>query len=150
MSDINRITLTGRVGKDPEFKTPGSATLATFSLAVNQWMGEEKGEEAMWITVNIWGNRSKVAEYIEKGMKLTIEGKLRVTSKERDDGDGWITYVNIDADNVVLPDRGDGGGKSSKSSRGSDDSKSSGSGKSSGRGSGGKKGRKSRSRDTAF
>ena len=110
MSDINRITLTGRVGKDPEFKTPGSSTLATFSLAVNQWMGKDRGEEAMWLQINIWGERSKVAEYIHKGMKLTIEGKLRVTSKKRDDDDGYITYINIDADNVVLPDRTDGGG----------------------------------------
>ena len=147
MSDVNRLVLTGRVGKDPEFKTPGDTELATFSLAVNQWMGEKKGEEAMWININLWGKRAKVAEYIEKGMKLTIEGRLRITSFERDDKDGYVTFVNVDADQVILPDRGDreegnGGGsskgKAQKSSRG-------GSSEEKGRGK-----KKSRSRKTAF
>jgi len=146
MSDVNRLVLTGRVGKDPEFKSPGNTELATFSLAVNQWMGEEKGEEAMWINVNLWGKRSKVAEYIEKGMKLTIEGRLRITSFERDDGDGYVTFVNIDADQVILPDRGDRDSGSKSSS-----SKSSGGGRSGGgakKKSGGKS--KGRGRKTAF
>ena len=123
MSDINRIVVTGRVGKDPEIKSPGDTKLAVFSLAVNEWRGEDKGEEAQWVNVNLWGKRANVADYIEKGMKLTVEGKLRVTSFERDDKDGYVTFVNIDAENVVLPDRGDsdGGGGGRKSRRSRDD-----------------------------
>lgn len=139
MSDVNKVFLTGRVGRDPEFKSPGDTQLATFSLAVSQWMGEEKGEVPMWVNINLWGNRANVAEYIKTGMLLTIQGRLNIRKVERDDEDGYVTYVNIDAEEVVLPSKSDsgnsGGGVRKKSSRGKKK--------------GGKKG-KSRKRKTPF
>jgi len=99
MSDINRVVLSGRVGQDPEKKMAGETELATFSIAVAGWGGKDKGETTTWVTLNLWGTRAKVAQYIRKGMKLFVEGRLQIRKHE----DKYYTSVNVD--NVILPDR---------------------------------------------
>lgn len=111
MSDINRIIVTGRTGKDAEMTTVGETALCKFSLAVAGW-NKKQGETTMWIDVDLWGNRAKVGQYIRKGMKLTVCGQLKIRDV---DGDGGKRrFVSINADDVVLPDRsenaGNGGG----------------------------------------
>lgn len=105
MSDINTITVSGRVGGEPEIKAVGDGTLATFSLAVNRWAGEEKGEVATWIDINLWGTRAKVAQYITKGMKLLVTGSLQINKVEGKDGGAAKYFTAINANDVVLPDR---------------------------------------------
>jgi single stranded DNA-binding protein len=99
MSDINRVVLSGRVGQDPEKKTAGSTELATLSIAVASWGGQDKGEQTTWVNLNLWGNRAKVAQYIRKGMKITVEGRLQIRKHEGK----YYTAVNVD--NLILPDR---------------------------------------------
>lgn len=134
MSDLNRWTGTGNVGGEPEFKDVNGTDLATFSMAVSNYMGKDREDEVMWIDCNLWGARSNVASYIETGMKLTVSGKLKIR-KFQDDNDNWKVFVNIDVDDLILPSRGGagGGGKKSSPSRGGGKSKSSGKKKSRGR-----------------
>ena len=124
--NMNLVVLTGRAGGTPEFKDIGGDTaLATLNFAVAKWAGEGKDEETMWVTLNFWGNRSNVCEYIDMGMKLTVMGKLSIKVVETEDGVRKY-YTAVDVDSVELPDRKDGGSQKS-------------SGKTAGRGSGTKK-----------
>jgi single stranded DNA-binding protein len=101
MADINKIMVTGRTGSDAEMKTVGETLLCKFSLAVAGWK-KGSGETTTWIDVDVWGNRAKVGEYIRKGMKLAVTGRLVINKKD----DGKV-FVSINADDVILPDRGD-------------------------------------------
>lgn len=101
MSDINRVVLSGRVGKDAEMKTVGESQLAKFSIAVSGWGGTKVGETTTWVNCDLWGTRAKVGQYIQKGMKVTVEGKLVI----RQSGEKYYTSVNVDE--IVLPDRSD-------------------------------------------
>ena len=96
-SDLNVCTFTGRVGQDPETKADGK--LKTFGLAVTNYEGPNNPEATMWLQVNLWGDRGKVAQYIRKGMKLTITGSLH--QREYD----GKKYYNVNVERVVLPDR---------------------------------------------
>lgn len=100
MSDINKIVLTGRVGQEPEIKQAGENTLAVFSIGVNQYRGSKEQDTAWW-RCQVWGNRAKVAEYIEVGMLLMIVGRVMVDTYEKDGEKKWSYYVDVD--DVVLP-----------------------------------------------
>jgi single-strand DNA-binding protein len=114
--DVNTVLLTGRAGGDPEERDIGSdTTLVTLNFAVTNWNGEE--EDTMWVTLNFWGKKANVTDYIKKGMKLTITGNLSIRRVENDDGDVKY-YTAINVNDVVLPDRGDADGGSSGKGRG--------------------------------
>jgi single-strand DNA-binding protein len=100
VSDINKVILTGRVGKDAEMKTTSNdAQLCKFSIAVSGWGGKNKGETTTWVNCDLWGTRAKVGQYIRKGMKLMVVGQLVINEYEGK----WYTSINVD--DVVLPDR---------------------------------------------
>lgn len=100
-TDLNVCTFSGRVGQDPETKADGK--LKTFGLAVNNYGGANNPEVTMWIQVNLWQERGKVAQYIKKGMKLTVTGELNVREYE------GKQFYSLNAFRVVLPDRSEGG-----------------------------------------
>jgi len=109
MSDVRRVVVTGRVGQDAEIRQVGDSQLGKFSLAVNQYRGRDREPETAWWDIEVWGGRSKVCDYIRKGMKLTVEGELDVHSKTNEDGERR-TYYSIKATNIVLPDKGNSSG----------------------------------------
>ena len=107
-TDLNVCTFTGRVGGAPETKADGK--LRTFGLAVNNYGGAEKGEVTMWLTCNLWGTKTKVADFISKGQKLTVSGNLE--NREYNEKLYWSLNVR----DIVLPDRPkEGGGESGPS-----------------------------------
>lgn len=86
MSSLNRVTLIGNVGKDPEVRyTKSSDPILSFSLATTEkWDGNEKTE---WHRVDVFGKlAAALKDHITKGKKLYIEGKL--TYDEWTDKDG--------------------------------------------------------------
>lgn len=106
MSDIRNIMLTGRVGREPEFKEVGGGTkLAVISLAVEQYRGPNRDADTAWWKCQIWGNRSKVAEYIKTGMRLTVSGEVTVDKVVSNKGDGHVYFYTVDVRDVILPDR---------------------------------------------
>lgn len=106
MSDIRTVTVTGRVGTAPEFKDVGNG-LAEFSLAVEQYRGPNRDPDTAWYSCNLWGGKTKVAEYITVGMKLTVHGELTQSSWTDKDGKKR-TGVHIDVGQLILPDRDKG------------------------------------------
>lgn len=91
MSDINQVTLTGNVTRDPELKsTSGGMDVLRFGIASNHWKsGENGGGEnvADFIDCTVFGKRaSSLAGILHKGMKVAISGSLRYSSWQTDDG----------------------------------------------------------------
>lgn len=95
---INKVILMGNVGKDPEYKdfdNDGSVakfTLATTDRAFKTANGTEVPERTEWHNIVLQNGLAKIAkEYVKKGNKLYIEGKIRTRSYE--DNNGVKRYV---------------------------------------------------------
>lgn len=84
---INKVILIGHLGKDPEVKyTPSGMALAKFSLATNQRYKDKSGEwqdKTEWHWLIAWQRTAEiVGEYVHKGSRLYIEGRLQTSSWE--------------------------------------------------------------------
>lgn len=95
---VNKVILMGNVGKDPEYKdfdNGGSVaqfTLATTDRAFRTANGTEVPERTEWHNIVLQNGLAKVAkEYVKKGDKLYIEGKIRTRSYE--DNSGVKRYI---------------------------------------------------------
>ena len=112
MTDINSITIIGRLTKDAEISyTPGGMAIANLSIALNR--SEKKGNEwvevADYFDVKSFGNQAKnLGPFLKKGKQIGIEGYLR---QERWEKDGQKkSRVVINANNIqLLGDKKDGG-----------------------------------------
>lgn len=90
MRNINRVVISGNLTRDPEWRGQGQGALA-LGVAVNDERKDpETGEwveSPNFIDCVLFGNRAKAIErYLERGTKVTIEGKLRWSSWEAQDG----------------------------------------------------------------
>jgi single-strand DNA-binding protein len=77
---VNRVTLIGRIGKEPEQKTFGEKTLTKFSFATSESSKDkncEWQEKTQWHQVSYWNNIK-----LEKGDMLFIEGKIEYREHE--------------------------------------------------------------------
>ena len=101
MRTINKVTLLGRAGKDPELKqSAGGTAIANISIATDDRFKDAKGE---WQTRTEWHNLvafGKTADvfqqYIRKGAKLYIEGKMQTQSWEKDGQKFYKTVVIVE------------------------------------------------------
>ena len=83
---INKCTLLGNCGKDPEIKqTSTGKKVATFSLATTEkYSGESK---TTWHNIVVWEKLAEICEkYVKKGSQLFIEGKISYRVWEDKDG----------------------------------------------------------------
>lgn len=101
MSSLNKVTLIGRVGKDPEINTTKAGKkIASFSLATSEnWKDKstgEKKEKTEWHNVVVYNeNIAKVVEsYVNKGSQIYIEGQLQTRKWQDKDGkDRYTTEI---------------------------------------------------------
>ena len=102
MTDINRIILTGNVGKDPEFKYfESGAMLTTFTLAVNRYDNKVKSDVVDWLNIKTF---SKLGEYIQKGHKVAIDGKLMTDTWKNEQGENRkAIYIQADSIQILTP-----------------------------------------------
>lgn len=96
MAGINKVTILGRLGKDPELKyTPSGAPVCTFSVATSEaWTDKDgkKQEKTEWHNIVIWQKLAEVAaKYLAKGSQCYLEGKL--ATRSWDDKDGNKRYT---------------------------------------------------------
>ena len=94
---MNKITLLGRLTKDPEIRyTQNQKVVAQFTLAVDRPFKNESGnKEADFIPVVLWG---KIAEMVgnscSKGHRLLVDGRLQIRNFDGKDGQKhWVTEV---------------------------------------------------------
>jgi len=71
-------TLTGNLGRDPEFQTTQSGQMvAKFSLAVRQPKKGGQDQPAFWVKVEVWGKQAEyVANYLKKGASVCVTGQV--------------------------------------------------------------------------
>lgn|SRR5574343_1704322 len=83
MSDLNVVTLSGRLTRDSEFKQLSKTNLLEFSLAVNRKYKDN--ESTTYVDCIMFGDRSeKLAEYLVKGKYILVTGELRQETWEKD------------------------------------------------------------------
>lgn len=109
MKSVNRVTLLGSVGKTPEAKfTPGGVAVTKFSLATNEKYKDKSQqwvEKTSWHNIVVWAKLAEIAsEYLTKGSKVYIEGKITYDSWD-DKASGEKKYrTEIVATEIVLLD----------------------------------------------
>lgn len=109
---VNKVILVGNVGKDPEVKyAPSGAALAKFSLATTERFKDKSGEwqdRTEWHNIVAWERLAGiVGEYVRKGAKLYVEGRLQTSSwEDRNSGDRKHR-TEIVARDIVLLGSGD-------------------------------------------
>lgn len=86
---INKVLISGNIGGDPSLRqTASGMQVLSFSVAVNDRVKGEDGQwtdRPNWIDCTMFGTRAeKIAQYLSKGTKVAIEGKLRWSQWERD------------------------------------------------------------------
>ena len=121
---VNKVTLLGNLGKDPEVKyTPQGTAVAKLALATNERYKDKEGQwqdRTEWHNVVLWQRLAEIAgEYLKKGGKVYIEGKLQTRSWD-DKQTGQKRYMTeiVANDLVLLGGRGESSGDSGGYSRG--------------------------------
>jgi single-strand DNA-binding protein len=81
----------GNLGRDPEMRyTPSGQAVTQFTVAVNRNYKDAQGErqeEIEWFRVVSWGSQAEfAAEYLRKGNKVYIEGRIQTRQWEGQDG----------------------------------------------------------------
>lgn len=124
---VNKVILVGNVGKDPEMKyTPTGTPVAKFSLATNEKYkdrSDEWQERTEWHNIVAWQRLAEiVGEYVKKGAKLYIEGKLQTSSwEDRESGTKKYRTEIVARDLVLLGSHENGGGGEGQSNRNGDE-----------------------------
>ena len=92
---MNLVTLIGRLTRDPELKYSLSGkAFCKFSVAVTR---EYNRDEADFINCVAWDKRAEtIAEYLRKGRRVALQGRLSVRSYEQNGETKWITEVIVD------------------------------------------------------
>ncbi len=90
MRGINKVTLVGNLGKDPENTVlEHHKTVTKFSLATTESYKDDKGEthtSTEWHTIVLWGSLATLAHtYLKKGSLIYLEGKLKTRSYESEE-----------------------------------------------------------------
>ncbi len=114
--DLNRATIIGNVTRDPEQRTIASGqTVCSFGIATNmQWTDAsgQKQQRAEFHNIVAWGKLAEICgQYLAKGRKVYIEGRLQTREWEAQDG-AKRNRTEIVADNMILLDRKDAGASS--------------------------------------
>ena len=107
--DLNKVQLTGNLGKDPETRsTAHGSALTRFSVASSRRWHTTEGDdrdETEWFTVVAWNKLGEIcAQYLQKGARVYIEGRLQTRSWE-DQQTGQKRYMTeVIANDLIMLD----------------------------------------------
>lgn len=95
---VNKVTIVGRLGQDPEVKELSGNTVATFSVATSEKWKDKEGkaqEKTEWHNIVVWGKQAENAgKYLQKGRQVYIEGKLQTRTWDKEGGGkGYKTEI---------------------------------------------------------
>ena len=104
---LNRAQVIGNLGQDPDLRSLQSG-MAVCNLAVatsESWTDKNTGEhreETEWHRVTLWGKLAEIAaQYLRKGDKVFLEGKLKTRKWQDQNGQDRYT-TEIHADNLLM------------------------------------------------
>lgn len=111
----NKVSLIGRIGKNPEMQTVGAAkdyALTKFSLATNERYKDKNGkwqESTQWHNLVAWGKTAeRISKMVTKGQEVMIEGKIVNKSYEKDGEKRYATDIEVNDFLLISPKNGDG------------------------------------------
>ena len=112
MAGLNKVMLIGNLGTDPEMRyTANGAAVTSFRMAVSRsYSGQdgERKEETEWFSVVCWNKLAEtVSQYLQKGRKAYVEGRLQTRSWEGQDGQTRYR-TEVIANTVQFLDRAQG------------------------------------------
>lgn len=111
---INKVILIGNLGADPEIKyTQDGTQVTTFNVATSErWKGKDgqMQEQTEWHRIVTWRRLAEICgEYLHKGSKVYLEGKLQTRKWQDKDGhDRWTTEVVARDVQFLTPKGGEG------------------------------------------
>lgn len=111
--NLNRATIIGNLTRDPELRnTAGGRAVTSFGVATNRVWTDQQGqkqEEVEFHNIVAWGKLAEIcSQYLGKGRKVYVEGRLRTRDWEGQDG-VKRQRTEIIADNIIMLDRAPGG-----------------------------------------
>jgi single-strand DNA-binding protein len=113
MKDLNMVFLMGNLTRDPELRyTPNGQAVASFAIATNRsWIDKEsneKKESVEFTDVVVWGKTAEnVSNYLKKGRKVHVIGRLQTRNWEAQDGSKKYKTEVIATDVTFLDRAGD-------------------------------------------
>ncbi len=112
---VNKVILIGNVGNDPEVRyMPNGNAVANISVATSDsWKDKNTGEQqdrTEWHRVVFFNRLAEIVEqYVKKGSRLYVEGRLQTRSWEQDGVKRYSTEI-VGNDMQMLDSRGSAGG----------------------------------------
>ena len=109
MRGLNKVTLIGNLGKDPENKKiTGDISVSKFNLATTEVFKDQNGQpnaKTEWHTVVLWkGLAELAAKFLHKGSLVYIAGRLK--TRQFEDKEGKTRYTTeIIADELIMLDK---------------------------------------------
>lgn len=102
---LNKTTLIGRVGSDPEIRTTASGTkMAKISLATSRtWTDRsgQKAEKTEWHRITTWDKLAEIVErFVSKGDRLYIEGRIEYSETEHEGQKRY--WTDIHANELIM------------------------------------------------
>jgi single-strand DNA-binding protein len=106
---LNKVMLIGNLGTEPEMRfTPSGSPVTTFSLATNRAYNTPEGErkeETEWFSIVTWSRLAETCnQYLTKGQKIYVEGRLHTRSWDGQDGQKHYR-TEIIASQVIFLDK---------------------------------------------
>ena len=113
MRGLNKVTLIGHLGKDPELRALDSnVSVASFSLATTESYTKDgqKIENTEWHNITLWRGLAEVADkYLKKGDAVYIEGRLRTRDwMDKENVKRYTTEI-VATNMIMLGGKRDGG-----------------------------------------
>ena len=102
MSGLNKVMIIGNLGQDPEVRhLPDGSAVAKFSIATSEkWKDKATGqpvERTEWHNIVAFRKPAEIlAQYLKKGSKVYIEGKLKTQMWEKDGHKNYRTEITVD------------------------------------------------------
>jgi len=105
--DLNQVHLIGRLGQDPEVKySQEGKPVATLHVATGRhWKGEggEAKEQTEWHRCTVWGKLAEICgQYLRKGNRVYVEGRLKTSKWEDEQGITRSTTEIVVQDMIML------------------------------------------------
>jgi single-strand DNA-binding protein len=116
---VNKVILLGNVGKDPEIKSlPSGQAVANFSIATSDRYKDKQDQwqdRTEWHNVTAYARLAEIVrDYVKKGNKLYVEGRLTTRSwDDKDSGKKVYRTEIVVSDLSLLSGKGEGEGSSS-------------------------------------
>ncbi len=111
MAGLNKISLIGYLGRDPEVRyTPDGLAVTSFSIAVSDKYKEkgETKERTTWFRVTAFGKLGEICgEYLAKGKQVYVEGRLQTSEWKDKEGNNRFTLEVVASQMVMLGSKGD-------------------------------------------